>query len=712
MSVALRALIVASSPEDAEPLSNELRRAGYDLVSAYVNTRDSMDQALRNENWDVILSDYSIPSFGALAALALLRERGDDIPFLVISDQIDAETAIHALKAGAHDCIPRGSLDRLASFVERELNEARMRQGRALGRKALRESETRLRETLLEYAHRFRAVAEISKSLIYEWDIKSGSMSWFADIDDKLGYPPGEFPRTRESWESILHLEDHDRVMTAAERHLTTGDPFSEEYRVMRRDGTPIAWSDSGKVVRDVRGNPTRWIGVVTDVTESRRVKEQVKYLAVHDMLTGLPNRALFNDRLTVALAQAKRGDQKLAILFLNLDRFNAINESFGYPVGDQFLCRVAERIRAGIRAGDTVARFGGDDFAILIQRMRSEEDAAKVAQKALEETRLPFSVDQRRLFITMSIGISTCPTDGSDVETLTRNADAALHRAKEHGRDNFQLYSPEMNARAVERLSLENRLRQALQNEQLVLYYQPLIDLRSERILGAEALLRWLHPELGLLSPGDFIPLAEMLGLIVPIGQWVINASCEQVREWHDMGYPDFRVAVNVSLRQFQQPDFAAEVSQALEESRIFPGSLELEITESSLMQDPEGSIARLQDLKKRNVRISLDDFGTGFASLNYLGLFPIDRIKLDRSFVHELPRNSNHCAIARAVIAMAHALRLSILAEGVETAEQLAFLRDEGCDEAQGYLVSRPLPAPEFRALLERKSRAVPRA
>ncbi|HLO19981.1 MAG TPA: EAL domain-containing protein, partial [Sphingomicrobium sp.] len=404
--------------------------------------------------------------------------------------------------------------------------------------------------------------------------------------------------------------------------------------------------------------------------------------------------------------AQAKREDRKVAVIFLNLDRFSAINESFGYPVGDQFLCRVAERIRAGIRAGDTVARFGGDEFAILIHRIRSEEDAAKVAQKVLEATRLPFFVDQRELFITTSIGASTYPTDGSDLETLSRNANAALRRAKEHGRDNYQLYSPEMNARAVERLSLENRLRQALQNEQFVLYYQPLIDLRSERILGAEALLRWLHPELGLLSPGEFVPLAEMSGLILPIGQWVLNASCEQAREWHDLGYSDLRVAINVSPRQFQQPDFVAGVTQALEESRIFPGSLDLEITESSAMLDLEGSIEKLHELKRLNVRISLDDFGTGFASLNHLRRFPLDRIKLDHSFVQELPGNPDHCAIARAVVTMAHALRLYIAAEGVETAEQLAFLQDEGCDEAQGYFFSRPLPAPEFRALLERKS------
>lgn len=709
MSVALRALIVTASSEDAEALSNELRRAGYDLVSAHVNTRDSMDQALHNENWDVILSDYSIPNFGALAALALLRERQDDIPLLVVSDRIDSETVISALKAGANDFIPKESLDRLAPSLERELDEARMRRGVLLGRKALRESEARLRETLLEYAHRFRAIAEISEGL-YEWDLKSGTIGWFANIDEKLGYAPDEFPKTREGWESILHPDDHDRVLTAAERHLRTGEPFSEEYRVMRRDGTSMAWSDSAKVIRDVQGNPTRWIGVIADVTQDRQVKEQAKYLAVHDVLTGLPNRTLFNDRLAVALAQSKRDNQKLAILFLNLDRFKAVNESFGRSVGDQFLCRVAERIRAGTRAGNTLARFGGDEFAILVQRIRSEDDAANVAQKVLEAIRFPFLVDQRELFTTTSIGASTYPTDGTDVDTLSRNADAALHRAKEHGRDNYQLYSPEMNARAVERLSLENRLRQALQKDQLVLYYQPLIDLRSERIRGVEALLRWLHPERGLLPPSEFIPLAEMSGLILPIGEWVLNAGCKQLREWHDLGYSDFRLAVNVSPRQFQQFDFVTKVTQAIEESGISPESLDLEITETSAMQDPEGSIGKLQDLKKRNVQISLDDFGTGLASLNYLRRFPIDRIKIDRTFVQELPGNSDQCAIARAVITMAHALRMSIVGEGVETTEQVAFLRDEGCDEAQGYHFSRPLPAPEFRALLERNSWAVP--
>ena len=702
VSLTLRALIVASSAEAAEPVTNELRRAGYDVVSALANSRDSMDRALRDEKWDVVLSDHSTPGFGSLAALGLLREREYETPLLVISDRIDAETAIELLKAGAHDCIATGALHRLAPAVERELDEARVRRQRLRGKKAVQESEARLHDALLDYAHRFRAVAEISNGLIYEWNIESGSVGWFADIDEKLGHEPGGFPRTREAWEKILHPEDHDRVMTAVERHLRTGEPFYEEYRVMRSDGTRLAWSDSGKIVPDVQGNPTRWIGVVTDRGESRQVKEKLKFFAFHDGLTGLPNRALFGDRLSVALAQARRSRQMLAVLFLDLDRFAAVNESFGYPFGDRFLWQVAERVRNGIRAGDTMARLGGDEFAILVQRIRSEEDAAKVAQKVLESTRLPFSVDEKELFITMSIGATTYPTDGSDVETLSRNAHAALRRAKEHGGDNYQLYSPEMNARAAAHLSLEHRLRQAIQSEQLILHYQTLIDLRSGRILGAEALLRWLHPELGLLPPGDFIPLAEMSGLIRPIGQWVLSASCAQLREWHDLGHSDLRVTVNVSPRQFQEPDFVTDVIRAIDESRIPPASLDLEITETSTMQDLEGSIEKLHKLRQLNVRVSLDDFGTGFASLNHLRRFPLDRIKLDRSFVQELPGNPDHCALARAVITMAHALRLSIVAEGVETSEQLAFLRDEGCDEAQGYFFSEPLPAPEFRALL----------
>jgi diguanylate cyclase (GGDEF)-like protein/PAS domain S-box-containing protein len=705
----LRALIVAASAEDAEALCADLDRAGYDVVSEVVTTRDSMDRALRSEKWDVILSDDATPDFGCLAALDLLRERKDETPLLLVTDLIDANVAIQAMKAGAHDCISRGSPDRLAESVEHVHNEARMRRQRSSGRRAKQGAEARLQEALLENANRFRAVAEVSDGFIYEWDLESGSVGWFGNIDEELGHPPGGFPRTREAWKDILHPDDRDRVSAAVARHLKAGEPFYEEYRVSRRDGTVLEWNDSGKVVPDIQGNRTRWIGVVTDSTEGRQAKEKAKYFAVHDPITGLPNRLLFIDRLTIALAQAKRSQQMLAILFFDLDRFNAINESLGYGSGDQLLCHVAERIRALSRAGDTVARFGGNEFALLIQRLRSEEDAAKVAQKVLDAIRLPFSIDQRQLFITTSLGASVYPADGSDVETLSRNAAAALRRAKQHGRDNYQLYSPEMNARAAEHLLLENRLRQAIQNDQLVLHYQPVIDLHSEGIWGAEALVRWVHPELGLLPPTEFIPLAEMSGLILPIGRWVLNAGCGQLREWHDLGHRPLRVGVNVSPRQFQEPDFVAQVSRAVDESGIPPSSLDIEITESSAMQDLEGSIEKLRKLKAMDVRISLDDFGTGFASLNHLRRFPLDRIKLDYSFVKELPGNSDQCALARAVIAMAHALRLRIVGEGVETAEQLAFLREEGCDEVQGYLFSKPLLAPEFRALLERGSSAL---
>jgi predicted signal transduction protein with EAL and GGDEF domain len=367
----------------------------------------------------------------------------------------------------------------------------------------------------------------------------------------------------------------------------------------------------------------------------------------------------------------------------------------------------VAERLQACVREGDTVARLGGDEFTLLIPGIATEEDAVRISQKVLEAIRLPFSIDQRELFVTTSVGVSLYPADGQDVETLVRNADTAMYRAKDQGRDNYQLYTPAMNAKALERLSLENRLRQALQNGEFVLHYQPVVDLRTGLIRGAEALLRWQHPELGLVPPAEFIPLAEMSGLIVPIGEWVLQAACAQVHAWHSDGRVRLSVAVNLSTRQFQQSDLVTQVTEALEKTNLDPGCLDLEITESNAMQNAELSISTLWDLKNLGVSISLDDFGTGYSSLSYLKRFPINRIKIDQSFVRDVPNDPDDAAIAAAVIAMAHSLELTVVAEGVETEEQLAFLRQHRCDEMQGFLFSKPLPAPEFEALLERQRR-----
>ena len=435
----------------------------------------------------------------------------------------------------------------------------------------------------------------------------------------------------------------------------------------------------------------------------------EMEHLAYHDALTGLPNRPLFIDRLIVALAQASRTEQKLAVFFLDLDRFKDINDSIGHTTGDALLKAVAERIRRCVREGDTVARFGGDEFTLLIPRIDQVEDAAKIAQKILETLKIPFAIADHELFVTTSIGISVYPADGIDPETLVRNADTAMYRAKDQGRDNYQLYAPAMNARALERLALENMLRKALSHRELVLFYQPVADMRTKAIVGVEALIRWNHPERGLVSPAHFISVAESSGLIIPIGDWVLRTACRQTKYWQKRVNPHLTVAVNLSARQFQQANLAEEIAEVLEETGLEPKYLELEITESNAMQNAENTMYTLRELKALGVRIAMDDFGTGYSSLSYLKRFPIDTLKLDQSFVREIATDASDAAIATAVIAMAHSLDLKVIGEGVETTEQFAFLQQQRCDYIQGYLFSPPQSAENLEAyLLERKAAA----
>jgi diguanylate cyclase (GGDEF)-like protein/PAS domain S-box-containing protein len=705
-----------------------------------------------------------------------------------------------------------------------------VRDGRRLTTVFARDLAERARaeEALKSSEERFRRAALMSTDLIHESDRANDRMHWYGDVDRILGYASGEFPRTVEAWHKSIHAEDQPRVAAAVARLWETGEPFFEEYRVVKRDGTILHWHHSGTLLPGSGGQPTLCFGTITDVsgrrqieealrlsekryrtlfernlagvyrstlegrildcnesfarifgyasreevlqqaawdfyvkpedrqaalgkllerqsltnyelclkrkdgslvwvlesenliegpdgrlsiiegttidiTERKRAEEQVKHLAFHDPLTNLPNRLLFSDRLTLAVAQAHRHAQRLAVLFLDLDRFKVINDSLGHSVGDELLRQVAERIQEYVREGDTVARLGGDEFTLLVPGITAEEDAAKIARKICDAIHDPFWIDGRELFVTTSMGVAVYPSDGHDAETLVRNADSAMYRAKEQGRDNYQLYTPAMNAKAVERLSLESRLRQAVANDELELHFQPFFDLKTAEVLGAEALLRWRHPELGLIPPGEFIPIAELSGLIVPIGEWVLRTACAEARKWHEKGFSSLTVSVNLSSRQFQQADLVRQVTNALAETGLEPDKLDLEITESNAMQNAEHSINTLWGLKKQGVRISMDDFGTGYSSLNYLKRFPIDRIKLDQSFVRDLPADKDDAAIAMAVIAMGRSLELIVIAEGVETEEQLAFLKDRDCDQLQGFLFSRPLPPEAFQTFLQ---------
>jgi diguanylate cyclase (GGDEF)-like protein/PAS domain S-box-containing protein len=441
---------------------------------------------------------------------------------------------------------------------------------------------------------------------------------------------------------------------------------------------------------------------VVRDISERAYAEEQIKHLAYHDALSGLPNRLLFKDRLTVALSHAQRNSSRLAVLFLDLDRFKVINDSLGHNIGDQLLQAVAARISSCLRDSDTVARLGGDEFTLLVSDLSRSDDAVPVAKKVLEAVRYPFHIEGREFYITTSIGISLYPEDGLDAETLIKNADTAMYQAKEQGRDNYQLFNAYINARALQRIALEHGLRRALMNAELEVHYQPIYDFRLDRISGMEALLRWNHPEMGSIPPGMFIPLAEANGVMVPIGTWAMRAACAQARIWHEAGFKNLSLAVNLSVCQLQQPDLVQIVRQILQETQIQPRMLELEITESSAMQSPETSVRTLYELKKLGVRISLDDFGTGHSSLSYLKRFPVDTLKIDQSFVRDITTDPDTASIVSAIIAMARSLRLKVIAEGVEFTEQANFLRRYNCDQMQGYLIKAPVPAQEFTDLI----------
>ncbi|MBA3320197.1 MAG: EAL domain-containing protein [Pyrinomonadaceae bacterium] len=423
---------------------------------------------------------------------------------------------------------------------------------------------------------------------------------------------------------------------------------------------------------------------------------EEVDHLSYHDGLTDLPNRILFEDRLAQALHSVPSNGQLLAVMLLDVDRFKLVNDTLGHVVGDRLLRGVGERLSGCVRAGDTVARFGSDEFALLTQLR--EDDAAEMFRHVLEVLKRPFRIDEHELYVTLSAGISLSPTDGVDAQTLLRNAGSALHRAKEQEGNNYQIYTADMSAQALQHLALENSLRQALGREEFMLHYQPQVCIPTGRIVGMEALVRWQHPERGLVSPGAFIPVAENSGLIVPLGEWILRTACSQNMKWQETGMAPLRVSVNLSPRQFRQPNLVEMVDQTLRETGMAPQFLELEITETSMMRNVESAIQTLRGLQALGVQIAIDDFGTGYSSLSYLKNFPISTLKIDQSFVRDAVTDRADAAIVKTIIALGHSLELTVKAEGVETEEQLEFLRRLECDEMQGYLFSKPLPPEAF--------------
>jgi len=656
---------------------------------------------------DIVLLDVVMPGMNGYALCSELRRRptGAFVPILMLTGLDDPDSINRAYEVGATDFISKpinwGILGHRIRYI--------LRANQAF-------SDLEKNRESLENAQR---IAHLGS---WEWELPRDTVHWSDETYRILGIAPDAIAPSFSAFLHYVHPDDRDAVQESMRRLLQMREFVGQVVRIRRQDGGVRHAQLQGVRHLDSAGSITRLSGTIQDVTEIKEAEERIRHLAYYDAITGLPNRQFFIERLQQALVHAKRYQRLLGLLSLDLDQFKRINDTLGHSAGNELLLSVSQRLSDAVRAPDTfahegketifghdmastVARLGGDEFSLLITELTHYHDAAKVARRMLEELRKPFRVAKQEVFVSVSVGLALYPLDGDDAETLIKNAGAAMHFAKDQGRDNYQFYSRAMNATALEKLSMEAQLRRALERDELLLHYQPKIRPATGEIVGLEALIRWEHPELGLVSPAQFIPLAEETGLIVPLGEWVLLNACRQNQDWQRLGYPPVHVAVNIASLHFRQGTLGQSVATALQKSGLHPSWLELEVTESMLMDSAETTLATLSTLKGMGVRLAIDDFGTGYSSLSYLKRFPLDTLKIDRSFVKDLPHDAEDAAIAKAIIAMAHSLKLEVVAEGVETAEQLAFLQQHGCDLVQGFLFSKPMAAAAFHDVLSGK-------
>lgn len=557
-------------------------------------------------------------------------------------------------------------------------------------------------QALAEAERRYRSIFENAIEGIFQTTLDGQYLTVNPALARIYGYAsPAEMIASLQDIQQQLYVDPEQRKAFLKSMQ-ETGMVTNFESRVYRKNGEIIWISENAREVRDETGRLLFFEGTVEDISERKRYQEKLEYQATHDILTGLPNRSLLRDRLEQAMQYALLYHTGLAVVFIDLDQFKLINDSLGHEAGDQFLKLIAQRLRSCVRECDTIARQSGDEFVIVLTDQNCRKTIESVLRRLLATIAKPWRFGKLEFHVTCSIGVSLYPDNGIDADSLLKNADSAMYKAKQLGRNTIQFFTEELSTQLQERLDIERRLRTALSKHEFVLYYQPRISLRTGEIVGAEILLRWYASEQGMIAPDRFIPLAEETGLIVPIGDWIIRTACEQIRRWQDLGFGPMLFSINISPRQFRDRTLCQCIREKLEESGLGPESLELELTENLVMHDAENFIAVLAELKSLGIKIAIDDFGTGYSSLSYLKKFPVDRLKIDRSFVRDLTEGSDDASIVSAIINLGHSLNLSVVAEGVETKEQLTFLSGHACDEAQGYYFSRPIPADKFEVLL----------
>jgi diguanylate cyclase (GGDEF)-like protein/PAS domain S-box-containing protein len=638
-----------------------------------------------------VLVDLSLPDSGGIETFDRLFLAAPQIPILILVVAQDEAIARLAVQRGAQEYLLRGHLDAylwpkaVTGMIERAANS-----------EALFDQNERAQITLNSIGDAVVST-DASGNVIYLNAVAETLTGW-SQIE-AAGHPLEDVLR-------IIDGETRGQARNPMQFAMQENKAVSltPNCVLIRRDGAEAPIEDSAAPSHDRHGQVTGAVMVFHDVSAARATTLRMAYLAQHDSLTDLPNRSLFNDRLTEAMTLAGRYRRQLAVLFLDVDRFKHVNDSLGHDIGDRLLQSIAQRLLGCVRASDTVSRQGGDEFVILLSELTHAQDATICADKILETLRAPHRIDHYDVQVTASIGIVTYPDDGADCETLLKHADFAMYHAKDCGRDTRQFFKRDLNQRAVKRQSLEDSMRHALEREEFSVHYQPKVNLENGEIVGVEALIRWLHPAIGLVSPAEFIPIAEECGLMVPIGRWVLGQACHQAQAWQDIGLAPIRIAVNISAAELRARDFLKGIGAILAETGLDPHLLELELTETFMVQDSTAMLAILQDLKGFGLKLALDDFGTGYSSLSHLRRFPIDTLKIDRSFVRAITTNADDASIVSAVISMGKNLHMRVVAEGVETREQLAFLQDRECPFGQGYFFSQPLTARACTQVLRR--------
>jgi diguanylate cyclase (GGDEF)-like protein/PAS domain S-box-containing protein len=641
---------------------------------------------------EAVVVDLSLPDSSGIETFDRLFQAAPQIPILILTAPRDEDIAKLAVQRGAQEYLLKGRLDAylwpkaVSSMIERASNT-----------EALFEEKERAQITLDSIGDAVVSTDALL-NVTYLNLVAENLTGW--SRQEAAGRPLAEVLNIIDG---VTRKEARNPMEVAIQENKTVA--LTPNCILIRRDGAEFDIEDSSAPIHDRHGHITGAVMVFHDVSAARAAILKISHLAQHDALTDLPNRLLLTDRLNEAIELALRYRRQLAVLYLDVDRFKHINDSLGHVIGDRLLQSVAQRLLECVRASDTISRQGGDEFVILLPEVAHPQDAALCADKMLEALRVPHRIDDHELHVTASIGISTYPDDGTDCESLIRRADFAMYDAKDNGRDNRQSYKRDMNVRALKRQSIENEVRHALERQEFRLHYQPNVNLHTGEITGVEALIRWLHPRFGLVPPAKFIPIAEESGLIIPIGRWVLAEACHQAQAWQEIGLVPIPISVNISAVELRAKTFLEEVRTALSDTGLEARYLELELTETFLMQDSTSTSAVLHNLKHLGLTLALDDFGTGYSSLSHLRRFPIDTLKIDRSFVRNVTTNADDACIVYALIGMGKSLHMRVVAEGVETPEQLAFLQDGDCPYGQGYYFGLPLTGPECTNILRRR-------